>query len=144
MSLYAIITSKLFRHILVLVWVLTIVWLSLDPAPPVPEPKVIGWDKFLHAIAYGCLTLFGGWALTESSPLKKSAWCAVAGAAILLGGIVELFQKAFTVTRTAELGDFLANAFGSGIVLLGVFSIQKFKHRHSNHHGNSTDAAGFR
>jgi VanZ family protein len=144
MSRYAFFTSKIFWRILVIAWVFIIFWLSLDPAPPVPEPKIPGWDKFLHAIAYGCLTLFGGWALKESSTLRKSTWCGVAGAAILLGGIMELFQKAFTDTRTAEFADFLANAFGAGIVLLGVFCIQKFKRRHSNHHGNSTDSAGFR
>lgn len=141
MSISSFITCKLCRCIVVFVWVLTIFWLSLDPTPPTPEPKILGWDKILHAIAYGCLTLFGGWALTGPVPLPKSIWAAVAGAAVLLGGIVELSQKALTETRMAELTDFLANAFGAGIILLSVFVSKEYTRRHSNHHKNSSAAA---
>jgi VanZ family protein len=133
MSLYCFFTSTFFRRIVLLAWILTILWLSLDPAPPVPEPKILGWDKLLHAFAYGSLTLFGGWALSGSSPLSKAKWGAVACAAIALGGLVELLQKTFTDTRIAEFGDFLANAFGAAIVLLGVFGFRKYKRRQSKH-----------
>jgi VanZ family protein len=131
MSLYPFFTSVFFRRIVLLVWILTILWLSLDPAPPVPETNILGWDKFLHAFAYGNLTLLGGWALAESSSHANSKWGAVACAAIFLGGIVELLQKALTDTRMADFGDFLANAIGAGIVLLGVYGFKKNKHRHA-------------
>ncbi len=133
MSLYCFFASTFVRRIVLLAWVLTILWLSLDPAPPVPEPKILGWDKLLHAFAYGNLTLFGGWALSGSSPLSKAKWGTVACAAIALGGLVELLQKNFTDTRMAEFSDFLANAFGAGIVLLGVFAFRKYKRRQSKH-----------
>lgn len=133
MSLYSFFSSSSFRRIVLISWILTILWLSLDPAPPVPEPKILGWDKLLHAFAYGSLTLFGGWALAGSSSLANSKWGAVACAAIFLGGIVELLQKAFTVTRTAEFGDILADAIGAGIVLLGVSGFKKYMHRHAEH-----------
>jgi VanZ family protein len=136
MTFFSIIASRPVRRLVLLIWVLTIFWLSLDPAPPVPEPKIIGWDKFLHIIAYGFLTLFGGWAMNGSSPLKKSTWFAIAAAATALGGIMELFQKAFTTTRTAEFADFLADAFGSGVVLLVVFGIRKYRLRHSSNSSN--------
>ncbi len=130
MSLYSLFTSVFFRRIVLFAWVLTILWLSLDPAPPVPEPNILGWDKFLHAVAYGNLTLIGGWSLAGSASLTNSKWGAVACAAIFLGGIVELLQKALTDTRMAEFGDFLANAVGAGIVLLGVYGFKKYKYHH--------------
>jgi VanZ family protein len=131
MSLYCFFTSTFFRRIVLLAWILTILWMSLDPAPPVPEPKILGWDKLLHAFAYGSLTLFGGWALSGSLALTKAKWGTVACASIVLGGLVELLQKTFTDTRMAEFGDFLANAFGAAIVLLGVFGFRKYKRRQS-------------
>lgn len=144
MTISSFMTCKRCRCIVLFVWVLTIFWLSLDPTPPTPEPKILGWDKILHAIAYGCLTLFGGWTLTGSVPLPKSIWIATAGAAVLLGGIVELLQKVLTETRTAEMTDFLANTFGAGIILLGVFARREYTSRQSNHHRKSSDAAGSR
>jgi VanZ family protein len=144
MSIASFITCKPLRYTVLLVWVLMIFWLSLDPAPPTPEPKILGWDKILHAIAYGCLTLFGGWTLTGSVPLPKSIWVAIAGAAVLLGGCMELFQKTLTETRTAEFADFLANACGAGIILLGIFIKKEYTRRHLNNHRKSSAAAGSR
>jgi len=130
MTFYSTITSRPFRRIVVLIWVLIIFWLSLDPAPPAPDPNIIGWDKILHAVAYGCLTLFAGWALEGPSPLRKSTWFAIAATATALGGVMELFQMVFTTSRTAEFADFLSDAFGTVIVLLVVFSIRKYRVRH--------------
>lgn len=124
MTFSSIIASKAFRHIVLLIWVVTIFWMSLDPSPPVPEPNIIGWDKLLHAFAYGTLTFLGGWAMSGTGPLRKSTWVSIAAVAICLGGVMELFQMAFTTTRTAEFADFLADAFGSGVVLLGVFVLK--------------------
>jgi hypothetical protein len=131
MTIYSLYTSVFFRRIVLLAWVLTILWLSLDPAPPVPEPNILGWDKFLHAVAYGNLTIIGGWSLAGSASLTNFKWCVVACAAIFLGGLVELLQKALTDTRMAEFGDFLANAAGVGIVLLGVYGFKKYQCHHT-------------
>jgi VanZ family protein len=142
MTIYAIITSRPFRRIVLLIWVLIIFWLSLDPAPPVPDPKIIGWDKFLHAVAYGGLTLFAGWALEGPSPLRKSTWFAIAATATALGGIMEFFQMVFTSSRTAEFADFLFDAFGSVVVLLVIFGIRKYHLRLSFCSCKSSDTAG--
>jgi hypothetical protein len=61
----------------------------------------------------------------------------VAGAAVFIGGVMELLQKAITETRTAEIWDFLANGFGAGIVLLGFLLTQAYKRRHSEQVGKS-------
>lgn len=125
MFLSRFILSDLFRRTVLLSWLITIIWLSLDPSPPVPEHGILSWDKFLHAFAYGSLTLFGGWALSGHSSLRISTWCKVACGAILLGIIMELLQMTFTVTRIAEFGDILANSIGAGIVLLCIFCFKK-------------------
>jgi len=131
MTVYSTITSRPFRRFVLLFWVLLIFWLSLDPAPPAPNLNIIGWDKILHAIAYGCLTLFAGWALEGSSPLRKSTWFAIAVTATALGGVMELVQMVFTSSRTAEYTDFLSDAFGAVVVLLIVFATRKYRLRHS-------------
>jgi len=132
MTVYSTITSKPVRRSVLLIWVLVIFWLSLDPAPPAPDLKIIGWDKLLHAVAYGCLTLFAGWALEGPAPLKKSTWYAIAATATVLGGLMELFQMVFTSNRTAEFADILSDAFGSAVVLLIVFGTRKYRRRYSS------------
>jgi len=139
MTFYSTFTSRPFRRITLLIWVGIIFWLSLDPAPPVPEPKIIAWDKILHAVAYGCLTLFAGWALEGPAPLRKSTWLAIAATATALGAVMELFQTVFTSTRTAEFADFLSDAFGSLIVLLVVFSTKKYRHIQSSAGDKTSD-----
>jgi VanZ family protein len=137
MDTYSFAASKFLRYSALTGWLIIIIWLSLVPKPPVPETKIFGLDKLFHAAAYGCLTFNGGWALAGFSPLKRGRWAIVAGAAVFIGGVMELLQKAFTETRTAEIWDFLANAFGAGSVLLGVLLIDEYKRRHSGHVGNS-------
>jgi len=123
----SIISSTPFRLVVLLLWIVLIFWLSLDPAPPVPEPRIIGWDKFLHVIAYGCLTFFAGWAINGIAPLNKSYWFLIAFASIILGGSMEFLQMAFTNNRTAEFTDFLADVFGVGIVLVIIFSTRRYQ-----------------
>ncbi|MCK7515497.1 MAG: hypothetical protein MZV70_73645 [Desulfobacterales bacterium] len=57
---------------------------------------------------------------------------------------MELFQKTLTETRTAEFADFLANACGAGIILLGIFVKKEYTRRHLNNHRKSSAAAGSR
>lgn len=142
MTFYSTFTSKPFRRTVLLIWILIIFWLSLDPAPPAPDPKIFGWDKILHAVAYGCLTLFAGWALEGPSPLRKSTWFAIAATATALGGVMELFQMVFTSSRTAEFADFLSDAFGSVVVLLLVFGTRKYRLRYAYCKDKASDAMG--
>lgn len=139
MTVYSSITSKPVRRIVLLIWVLIIFWLSLDPAPPAPDLKIIGWDKILHAVAYGCLTFFAGWALEGPTPLKKSTWYAIAAIATVLGGFMELFQLVFTSSRTAEFADILSDAIGAAVVLLIVFGTRKYRRRNSSCNDKPSD-----
>lgn len=136
MDNFSFTVSKPLRYIAFSGWLVTIFWLSLVPAPPALETNIFGWDKLLHAAAYGCLTGIGGWALAGSAPLKRNRWAMIAGAAFFFGIIMELLQKVCTETRTAEIWDLLANGVGAGVVLLGVLLVEAYKHRHSERDGN--------
>lgn len=113
--------SKVLGRIVLFAWILIISWLSLDPAPPVPESGILGWDKILHAAAYGCLTFLGGWSLSGTIPLNASRWICIGCAAIGIGALMEVLQYTLTTTRTADFLDLAANAFGVGIALFIVF-----------------------
>ena len=91
----------------------TVTVLSLVPAPPVPDVPVLIWDKFQHAVAYGVLTLCAGRAFTFSAGTRGGRWTAAALLALLIGGLMEGAQEAFTVSRSAEWGDFLADGIGA-------------------------------
>lgn len=113
-------TSKTLGRIVLFTWIIIITWLSLDPAPPVPDTGILGWDKVLHTAAYGCLTVLGGWSLSGNTPLNASRWLLIGCGAISLGGLMEILQHTITATRTADFLDFAANIFGVVIALLAV------------------------
>lgn len=118
MTLSKLIASP--RFFLLAAWVMTISWLSLDPAPPAPDVPLFGYDKLFHAAAYATLTLLAGWAFSGITSLTGRFWLLIASLAIVIGGLLEIAQALFTVTREAEVADFIANCFGAGIALLAA------------------------
>lgn len=109
---------KLFtRLLLLLAWGLCLLWLSLTPAPPQP-PGIFGWDKLQHVAAIGVLSLLAGWSLATLPRISCRAWGIAAIFSIAFGGLIEILQWAFTDSRSAEIGDILADATGAGIVYL--------------------------
>lgn len=90
--------------------------LSVIPQPPHIIQDVLSWDKAQHALAYACLTALGGWALTPFWGAARAWGCAL-GMAIVYGVLLEGAQ-ALTGHRVAQVGDALANSFGSGIIYL--------------------------
>ncbi|MRR57414.1 MAG: hypothetical protein EG824_04285 [Deltaproteobacteria bacterium] len=108
------------RFFLLVAWVLTISWLSLTPAPPAPEVPLFGYDKLFHAAAYASLTLLAGWTFSGIISLSGRLWLLIASSAIVIGGLLEIAQAWFTVTRKAEAADFIANCVGAGIALLAA------------------------
>ncbi len=105
--------SILYRWIFFLAWGVIIAWLSLTPKPLEIEMGFLGWDKFQHAAAYGVLTLLAGWAYGCFSGGVKLCWLRAVATAVILGGLLEAAQGLFTKTRTAELGDLLADLIGA-------------------------------
>ncbi len=93
------------------VWMAGMAWASLAPPPPVPS----GSDLWLHAAAYGILTVLLRYA-TATGGTARSALVA-AGAATAYGLLLEGAQAALPY-RTAEVRDLLANAIGVAAALV--------------------------
>jgi len=112
--------SSFFRFLpgwlLFIAWGILILWLSMIPSPPVIEIGFLGWDKFQHAFAYGVFTLLACRAFIYSPVSVKRRWRRAIMATATFGGLSEVAQGALTQTRTAELGDLLADIIGAWIV----------------------------
>ncbi|HET8679280.1 MAG TPA: VanZ family protein [bacterium] len=93
------------------VWMAGMAWVSLLPGPPLTP----GTDLWLHALAYGILTVLLRFA-TASRGTVQSALLA-AGAAIAYGMFLEGVQAVLPY-RTAEARDLLANAIGVAAAVL--------------------------
>jgi VanZ family protein len=100
------------RWLLFIAYIILICWLSLTPAPPQIENAFFGWDKMQHAGAYGVFTLLAGWAFGNFTLDLKRRWRLAVVAAVTFGGLLEIIQGMFTMTRTAEWGDLLADLIG--------------------------------
>jgi VanZ family protein len=90
--------------------------LALWPAPE----HVVHWfahaDKLQHAVSFGVLVLLG----TRGG---YRSWPMLALGLVALGAAIEVLQG-FTPTRTAEFGDWLADAAG---VAVGFFVDHAFR-----------------
>lgn len=107
------------RWLLFIAWGTVILWFSLIALPPVVKADILGWDKFQHAVAYGVFTILAGRAFIcfrVSRMDMTKRWLKATILAVIFGGLIEIAQTAFTETRTAELGDLLADAAGAGFV----------------------------
>lgn len=82
--------------------------LSLWPSPE-PPPVSTGWDKSDHVVAWLALGLLGIGAYGN----RPRLW----GALLAYGGAIELLQG-LTDYRTADWGDWFADAIGIGMALV--------------------------
>lgn len=93
------------------IWALIILWLSLTSSPP-QLPGVLGWDKLLHAGAYGLLSLLLAQAFLCPPFLLSRPWWPAGGVAIACGALLEILQFLAQTGRTAEWLDLFADALG--------------------------------
>jgi VanZ family protein len=101
------------RWTLLSLWGCTVVWLSLSSSPPAIESPLLGWDKFQHAMAYALFTLLAGWCFTTLRLDRAKAWLYAIFSALFIGGLMEVMQATLTATRSADVGDFIADAVGA-------------------------------
>ena len=84
-----------------------------------------GADKLVHCLFYFGFTFLLALACKGSftRALERKEVLIVALIAMTYSGVIELLQGFFTVYRSAELGDFVANSVGVifGLVALKVF-----------------------
>lgn len=76
-------------------------------------------DKLIHATLFAMLTIIGYWAYS-----KYSVW--LYAGLMAYGGITELLQGAFTMTRFASIYDWIADIVG---ILLCMLAIKMVKTR---------------
>ena len=100
-----------------IVGVLIFIGTCLIPSDKVPDmPAGISWDKIVH---FGMFFLLSAVSLYDYNKLhnknlsltKWLFWGLIVP--IIYGGIIELLQKYFFVSRSAELGDWIADILGS-------------------------------
>ncbi|PLX98922.1 MAG: hypothetical protein C0623_10640 [Desulfuromonas sp.] len=110
------------KTVAVFLWTAGLVYLSLTPNGA--GLAISGYDKVLHFAAYTLMSWLAAHSLRAISfSIKSSAIISIVYS-IILGSLVELLQAALTETRSAELGDIIANTIGA---LLGcaIFCLQE-------------------
>ncbi len=98
--------------------------MSLIKLKNVPDMGVDYGDKIFHFLAYSVLTLFWFSAFVYYFKLKKSK--AIVYAAILsvvFGILIEVLQGTFTVYRSLDVYDIVANT--SGVILVVLVFVLK-------------------
>ena len=117
-------SAHILRLSLPVLWALIILWLSLTSSPP-QLPGVLGWDKLLHAGAYGLLSILLAQAFLCPPFSMNKPWWPAAIAAVVCGALLEILQLLSQTGRTAEWLDLFADAIGACICCVVFRHIQK-------------------
>ena len=97
--------------------VVSLVPFSADTLPHMPHG-----DKWVHLILYFVLSFILFVDLYRQAPSDRSKWmCVVALYAVFFGGLMEILQGVFTVSRSASWLDLLADVAGSGLFCLAAY-----------------------
>ncbi|MGI6047842.1 MAG: VanZ family protein [Petrimonas sp.] len=123
--------SNYFRHIIFPAFVGLIIFtvtclISSDDVPSLPP--IIAWDKIAHFgmfFVLSAVSLFDYYRLHNGEPKMRRwiFWGFVLP--VIYGAVIELMQKYFFLTRSAEMADFIADVFGSLIALLIALLLYK-------------------
>jgi len=101
---------------------IVVAFLALVPAPP---PRLSsGWDKLNHMAAFAALAWVAcrGWAARPTATA-----CALVGV-LALGAAIEAMQM-LVASRSAELGDLLADAIGTSFGAAAALIVMPALHR---------------
>jgi VanZ family protein len=88
-----------------LLCLVSVLVLALMPSSPLPPSW---WDKASHVVAFTVLAVLGCWSYPGRSA-KVLLWL------LAYGCLIEVLQATLTATRSAELGDVVAD--GAGLLL---------------------------
>lgn len=105
-------SAHILRLSIPVLWALIILWLSLTSSPP-QLPGVLGWDKLLHAGAYGLLSILLAQAFLCPPFSMNKPWWSAGIAAVVYGALLEILQLLSQTGRTAEWLDLFADAIGA-------------------------------
>ena len=105
-------SAHILRLSIPVLWALIILWLSLTSSPP-ELPGVLGWDKLLHAGAYGLLSILLAQAFLCPPFSMNKPWLWAWTTAVVYGAFLEILQLLSQTGRTAEWLDLFADAIGA-------------------------------
>lgn len=101
-------------------WLLIITIMSGFPGSKVPKVPIWQFDKLVHSIIYGVLSItliIAFYKSYQNSKTKLSTIVLIIFFGIGYGGIMEIFQHYIFINRSGNWYDFFANTFGA---ILGV------------------------
>ena len=105
-------SAHILRLSIPVLWALIIFWLSLTSSPP-ELPSVLGWDKLLHVVAYGLLSILLAQAFLCPPFSMNKPWLWAWTTAVVYGAFLEVLQLLSQTGRTAEWLDLFADAIGA-------------------------------
>ncbi|MEO8253177.1 MAG: VanZ family protein [Flavobacterium sp.] len=109
------------------VWAAIILYLCLIRMSEFPAITIPYLDKAVHAFFYFVFTILWFYALRfyYNKQSRTKLLGIVFLLALIFGATVELFQNYFTVYRSGDVTDVLANASGSIIAILIITTLDK-------------------
>ena len=114
---------------LALSWSGLILVACLLPSNDIPQVNIPYLDKVIHSVFYFVFSslwfLFFKKKLNSSNNLKPLAVSFVFS--VFFGIGIELIQKFFTVTRSADVFDVIANLFGASLAVILILLLNTYK-----------------
>lgn len=119
-------TKWIRRHLISVILILVIWYLSLFTPPKTELANVRFIDKWAHLLMYGSLAFvlwMEDWRVRKASPSMPRALALYIGP-VAMSGLIELAQAYCTTDRSGDWLDLAANAIGAlaGIVLSGMLT----------------------
>ena len=102
--------------------------LLIMPGSDIPKSSlfdILYFDKWVHIGMFGVLTIFWGYPFLKTTIGSVKLFCKISVLVILYGIAMEFVQKYWTVGRSFDIFDILADSFGS--IVACFFLIAKLK-----------------
>lgn len=116
---------KYFFLALALGWTLLIAVLCLVSFNKMPSVSLQSADKYVHCIFHFVFTVL--WYL-HFRRINNGKWLLLKAflCSLLYGGLIEIMQGLFTLTRKADLNDVAANSFGATLAVITLFFYSEY------------------
>ncbi|MBF2709357.1 VanZ family protein [Flavobacterium soyangense] len=110
-----------------LFWTLIILYLCLIKASDIPKINVPNFDKAVHAFLHFIFTLLWFFYFKKKIGSLKIYELLIVSLVLsfFFGIAIELMQRYFTTTRTADVFDVIANLSGASIAVIVIVLINK-------------------